>query len=172
MDDLNNENIKPSSVDSNPNKIKKTITIDQNRLIYILITIALVIVGIMAGILYGRHHDKYNLAYSNQAITRQQTRMRRSAVVLRNRNFGIVNAISSSSITILDKSANLVTYTINSNTKVISESSGQTLTTAAISTGSRVYLKTKAINSNTLSLIVIRPTLTSNSTSTSPTPTP
>lgn len=172
MEELKNEDIKPNSVDSNPKKIKKTITIDQNRLIYILVTIALVIVGIMAGIMYGRHHDKYNLAYSNHPLMRQQTRMRAGANALKNGNVGIVNAISSSSITILDKSANLVTYTINSNTKVISQSSGQTVTTAAISTGNRVYLKTIAKNSHTLSLIVIRSTAASNNTSPTPTAVP
>ena len=172
MEELSNGNTKPSSVDSNPNKIKKTITIDQNRLIYILITIALVIGGIMAGIMYGSHHDKYNLAYSNQSITRQQAQMRAGSTALRNGNVGIVNAISSSSITILDKSANLVTYNINSNTKVISQSSGQTVTTSTINTGDRVYLKTISKNSKTLSLIVIRPTLPSGTTSTSPTPAP
>ena len=65
-----------------------------------------------------------------------------------------------------------MTYNIDSNTKVISESSGQTVAASTINTGDRVYLKTIAKNSKTLSLIVIKPTLASSNTSSNPTPAP
>ena len=158
MKEINQSDNKFSSVDSNPTKVKKTITINQNSLIYIIVTIILVILGIMGGIIFESHNNSNKLNSNFSSVAQRHLSALRHSKKFKNANIGIVNAISGSSITILDRNANLKTYIITSNTKIISETTGQTVNYQTISSGDRVYLKTISKFSKTLSLIIIRST--------------
>ncbi len=140
-------------ITSKKGKVQKT----DNNMVYkaILAVVAVIVIGVggfFIGINYQKHHGSSTAASTSQA---GGPGAGRGFGGFGNRAIGTVSAISSSSITISERSGGSKTYTINSST-VISDN-GSTTSSADIKTGDTVFITLSSSSSTVATRILVNP---------------